>query len=391
MKSIRFENVEKYFAKNKVISGLNLSILSGERIILLGPSGCGKTTTLRMISGLENITAGNLYMGGRKVNDVESGDRNVAMVFQNYALFPHLTVFKNIAFGLRTHKLPKAEIKKRVEEIMGVLELGGLEDRLPRQLSGGQRQRVALSRAAIKKADFFLLDEPLSNLDAQLRVQARKELVKLHEMYHPTFVYVTHDQTEAMAIGHRIVLMHKGSVQMNDTPYELYYHPANVFTAKFIGSPPMNILEGQLTERSICLGQHKTDLSEAWLKTLGNQRNNKIKMGIRPENVSLSEDSSATAIPVYIKYVENYGNKLGAYFDVAGTECIALEEQNCGIYPGKLLYWKIALDKLSFFDSQTEKNIGYPKNHIHSKKEDSLEDFLDNGYELSRIPEILAV
>jgi ABC-type sugar transport system ATPase subunit len=228
---------------------------------------------------------------------------------------------------------------------------------------------VALARAAVKKADFFLLDEPLSNLDAQLRVQARKELVKLHEMYRPTFVYVTHDQIEAMTIGHRIVLIYHGSVQMNGTPYELYHHPANVFTARFIGSPPMNILDAWLAERALCLGQYKIELSDAWLWILENQSGNKIKVGIRPENVLLSENEAGRGIPVKVKYIENYGNKLGVYFDVAGMECISLEDQDKGICPGKILYWEIALNKLSFFDSQTEKNIGYPEEQLPDKEE----------------------
>jgi ABC-type sugar transport system ATPase subunit len=368
MKSIRFENVDKCYAKNLVIRGLNLKINSGERVILLGPSGCGKTTILRMISGLEDITAGNLYMGGHRINDVESGDRNVAMVFQNYALFPHLNVFKNIAFGLRTYRFSKEEIGKRVGDIMQVLELQGLEDRLPRQLSGGQRQRVALARAAVKKADYFLLDEPLSNLDAQLRVQARKELVKLHELYRPTFVYVTHDQIEAMTIGQRIVLMYRGTVQMDDTPYELYYHPANVFTARFIGSPPMNILDGRVVGRELCLGQYRLELSDPWLKMIGNRAGDKIMVGIRPENISLSENRSGHDIPVPVKYIENYGNKLGFYFDLAETECIALEEQDKGGCLGETWYWKLDFAKLSFFDHRTQKNIGYPQEYTLKKE-----------------------
>ena len=362
MKSIRFEHVAKHYDKNPVIKDLNLTMESGERVVLLGPSGCGKTTTLRMISGLEDISSGNLYMGSRLVNDVESGDRNVAMVFQNYALFPHMTVFKNIAFGLRTYGLPKDEIKRRVAEVVRILELGGLEERLPRQLSGGQRQRVALARAVVKRADYFLLDEPLSNLDAQLRMQARKELVKLHEIYHPTFVYVTHDQIEAMTIGQKVVLMYKGEVQMADNPYNIYHRPANVFTARFIGSPPMNVVEGTLEGRRLALGGLGLELNDDWMEVLGGRGATKVKLGVRPESIELSATCSGRGLPVTIKYVENYGNKVGAYFDLNGTECIAALDQD--VAQGRTLYWDVDFRKLSFFDAGTDLNIGYPEGYM---------------------------
>lgn len=360
MNTIKFENVTKSFGKTKVIDDLNLEIESGQRVILLGPSGCGKTTTLRMIAGLEEITSGKLYMGDRLVNDVESGDRDIAMVFQNYALFPHMTVYKNIAFGLRTHKLPKEEIRKRVQEVMKILKLEGLEDRLPRQLSGGQRQRVALARAAVKNAEYFLLDEPLSNLDAQLRVQARKELVKLHEINHPTFVYVTHDQIEAMTIGQKVVLMYNGKIQMADTPYNIYHRPVNVFTAKFIGSPPMNIMKVQLTGRKLKIGDAETELDDQWLDVLKGTGGERFYMGIRPENVQLSNEPDDKSIPICIKYVENYGNRLGAYFDLDHSECIACIEIGEELKKGEAVYWKLNPSKLSFFSIENEMNVGYP-------------------------------
>ena len=204
MKNIVFENVKKAYGKNVVVEDLCMEV-KGERLILLGPSGCGKSTTLRMIAGLENVTAGNLWMRDQVVNDVPCGERGVSMVFQNYALFPHMSVKNNIIYGLKAHKMDENEIDARLKEVLKMLELEGLEDRKPKELSGGQRQRVALARAVVKRADYFLLDEPLSNLDAQLRMRARKELVKIHEMYHPTLVYVTHDQIEAMTVGDRIV------------------------------------------------------------------------------------------------------------------------------------------------------------------------------------------
>lgn len=218
MKEIHFENVRKNYGKTEVVKGLNFTIEKGERLILLGPSGCGKSTTLRMIAGLEDISSGELIMDGKIVNHIPSGKRNVAMVFQNYALYPHMTVKQNITYALRMKKVPKKEIESRLEDVLMMLQLKGLEDRFPKDLSGGQRQRVALARAIVKQADYFLLDEPLSNLDAQLRVSARKELVKIHEKYKQTIVYVTHDQIEAMTVGNRIALLNEGVLQMLDTP-----------------------------------------------------------------------------------------------------------------------------------------------------------------------------
>lgn len=359
---IRFEHVKKAYGKNVVIPDLNLTIKPHERTILLGPSGCGKTTTLRMIAGLEDITGGSLYMNGVLVNDVQSGDRDIAMVFQNYALFPHMTVYKNIAFGLRTFKLSKAEVKERVDNMIHIMELDGLSDRLPRELSGGQRQRVALARAAVKNASFFLLDEPLSNLDAQLRTQARKELVKLHEMHKPTFIYVTHDQIEAMTIGQNVVLMNKGEIQMQDTPYNIYHRPINVFTARFIGSPPMNIAKMKVDGNTLCTGDMRIPLSEEWKKQIGNAR--EILCGIRPENIILEKEKTEGAAEVEIKYMENYGNKLGTYFDVGENEFIAMQEQYAETAIGEKVYWRPDYAKMSFFDCQTEQNIGYPETYL---------------------------
>ncbi|HIX59354.1 MAG TPA: ABC transporter ATP-binding protein [Candidatus Blautia gallistercoris] len=372
MNTIRFEHVSKSYGKTEVIKDLNLEIPSGQRVILLGPSGCGKTTTLRMIAGLEEITGGDLYMGESRVNDVESGDRNVAMVFQNYALFPHMTVYKNIAFGLRTYKLTKAEIQEKVEAIMGVLELKEYKDRLPRQLSGGQRQRVALARAAVKNARYFLLDEPLSNLDAQLRAQARKELVKLHEMNHPTFVYVTHDQIEAMTIGQKVVLMYGGNIQMADTPYNIYHRPINVFTARFIGSPPMNILKVRLTEGKLKIGHDLVELEDDWLALLTRTGKDEFYLGIRPEEVLLSHRDDGNCVQIAVKYAENYGNRLGIYFDIEEAECVASVEIGQGLGSSSQVFWSLKPSKLSFFDVETEKNIGYPEKYQKQENETLL-------------------
>lgn len=218
MKDILFEQICKAYNKNMVVRDLNLKVFSGERLVLLGPSGCGKSTSLRLIAGLEDITSGNLYMGNQLINQVDSGERNVSMVFQNYALYPHMNVRQNISYALKVNKFPSKEIVERTNEAITMLDLNGLEERKPKELSGGQRQRVALARAIVKRADYFLLDEPLSNLDAQLRSHARKELVKIHERYHQTMVYVTHDQVEAMTVGQKIALMHQGQLQAIDTP-----------------------------------------------------------------------------------------------------------------------------------------------------------------------------
>lgn len=262
MKNILFENVSKIYGKNPVIENLNIEVRTGERLILLGPSGCGKSTILRMIAGLEKVTEGKLYMGEKCVNEVDCGERNVSMVFQNYALFPHMTVKENILYGLKVHKVPKVEMKERLSQVLEMLDLKGLEERKPKELSGGQRQRVALARAVVKRADYFLLDEPLSNLDAQLRLRAREELVKIHEVYGQTMVYVTHDQMEAMTVGDRIALLNKGKIQMLDTPSNVYHKPANVFTAKFIGSPSMNIVEVGMSERSFWIGEQEMIIPE---------------------------------------------------------------------------------------------------------------------------------
>ena len=266
MKHIVFEHVGKAYGKNVIVKDLNMEIREGERLILLGPSGCGKSTTLRMIAGLEDLTEGNLYMDDRLVNDVPCGERDVSMVFQNYALFPHMTVRNNIIYGLKAHKIDPAEIEKRLSEVLSMLELKGLEDRKPKDLSGGQRQRVALARAVVKRAGYFLLDEPLSNLDAQLRLRARKELVNIHEMYHPTMIYVTHDQVEAMTVGQRIAVMHEGKMEMLDTPSKVYSRPATVFCAKFIGSPSMNIVEANYNDGVLSIGNQSIRLPNMWCR-----------------------------------------------------------------------------------------------------------------------------
>ena len=360
MDSIRFENVSKSFGKTKVINNLNLSIEKGERLILLGPSGCGKSTILRMISGLESVSTGNLYLNGKLANNIDSGDRDIAMVFQNYALYPHMTIEENVGYGLKIHKEKKDVIKSRVAEAIGILGLTGLEGRYPRELSGGQRQRVALARAIVKRSDFFLLDEPLSNLDAQLRGQARKELVKIHEMYGQTFIYVTHDQIEAMTVGQRIALVSEGDLQMLDTPHNVYHRPANIFVAKFIGSPSMNIINVKLEGRELVLGDQKVELPEMWLNQIQKEEHSQLKLGIRPENVLFTREKTKYSIEVDIKYVENYGNRVGFYTEIGGGEMISIMPED-EFTVGEKVYWNILPERLHFFDGNTTQSVGYPE------------------------------
>ena len=360
MKEIVFENISKSYGKTKVVNNLNLTIKEGERLIILGPSGCGKSTTLRMIAGLEEPTSGKIYMDGQCVNDVKSGDRNIAMVFQNYALFPHMTVADNITYALRVHKLPKEEVEERLKQAVDMLKLNGLEDRKPKDLSGGQRQRVALARAVVKRGDFFLLDEPLSNLDAQLRGHARKELVKIHEIYKQTFIYVTHDQVEAMTVGERIALMNKGDLQMLDTPHNVYNKPRNIFTAKFIGSPSTNICDIEYKNETITLGKQSIGLPKMWVKLVEANGNNRLCLGIRPEYIELSKEEDENAFKGTVKYIEDYGNKYGVYFEVEGIEIIAVVDE-CNLKASDIVYFAPNFEKIHLFDKDTEITLGYPQ------------------------------
>lgn len=360
MKEIRFEDVCKSYGKTEVVKNLNLTIKEGERLILLGPSGCGKSTTLRMIAGLEDITSGSLYMGDKKVNDLPSGNRNVAMVFQNYALYPHMNVLKNITYGLKVQKVPINEIERRTAAALDMLQLKGYENRLPKDLSGGQRQRVALARAVVKQSDYFLLDEPLSNLDAQLRVSARKELVKIHEKFKQTLVYVTHDQVEAMTVGDRIALMYQGQLQMVDTPDNVYHRPANIFTAKFIGSPPMNMIDIVFDQDRAILGSQEIQLGTEWSYFIQQNGERELVFGIRPEHIKLSKTQMRNGLKGRVKHIENHGDNYGVYIDLEGTEIIAMDESKKW-FPNEMIYLEPRLDKIHFFNKQTTNSIGYPK------------------------------
>lgn len=289
--SIRFEAVCKKFGMETIIPSLDLEITGGERLVLLGPSGCGKTTIMRLIAGLEQPVSGNIYMGEKMVNGIDASERNVAMVFQNYALYPHMTVFENMAFSLKLRKIPKAEMAKRIQDVADKIGLGSFLKRKPRELSGGQRQRVALGRAIVQQSPYFLLDEPLSNLDAQLRTSARNELVELHETFPATMVYVTHDQVEAMTIGQRIAVLNKGQIQQIGTPDEIYNRPANRFVATFIGNPQMNIVPVDIDDNGLSLAGQAISLPNDMVIGLKKYNRSQALLGVRPEAMTIQSVS----------------------------------------------------------------------------------------------------
>lgn len=368
MSSVTLKSVYKKFAGGvTAVSDFNLDIADKEFIILVGPSGCGKSTLLRMIAGLEEISEGELYIDGKLVNDMPPKDRDIAMVFQNYALYPHMTVFENMAFGLKLRKTPKDEIKKRVEEAAKILEIEHLLDRKPKALSGGQRQRVALGRAIVRYPKVFLLDEPLSNLDAKLRAQMRTELTKLHQKLATTFIYVTHDQTEAMTMGTRIVVMKDGFIQQIAAPQTLYETPANLFVAGFIGSPQMNTIEATVVDEGgvtyLTFGNAKIALPESKgrkpevLAYAGKQ----VIMGIRPENIhdediylSQFADSQAEA---NVEVVEMLGSETFLYLVCESHSFTARVSPRSTAKTGDKI--KVAFDtkKVHLFDKDTEKVI----------------------------------
>src|SRR5512138_528170 len=287
MAGVVYDHVTKQFGEVKAVNDLSLDIKDKEFLVLVGPSGCGKTTALRLLAGLEEISAGSIFIGDRVVNDVAPKDRDIAMVFQSYALYPHMSVYDNMAFGLRLRKTPKAQIDKRVKEAAGLLGIGELLQRKPKQLSGGQRQRVALGRAIVREPAVFLMDEPLSNLDAKLRVATRAELIKLHQRLQTTVIYVTHDQVEAMTMGSRIAVLRDGILQQLDTPQNLYDHPSNTFVAGFIGSPAMNFFEATVTggrdDLKLDTGSFRIPVPADRREKLANHIGKPVLMGMRPE------------------------------------------------------------------------------------------------------------
>ena len=319
MSEVKLENVIKAYDKKRVIDGVDLTIKDKEFIILVGSSGCGKSTILRMIAGLEEISGGNIYIGDKKVNNVHPKDRDIAFVFQSYALYPHMTVYENIAFGLKMRKVDKEIIDKKVREAAEILNLTEYLDRKPKQLSGGQRQRVALGRAIVRNPKVFLMDEPLSNLDAKLRVQMRAEIKKLHEKLQTTFIYVTHDQTEALTMGDRIVILDKGKIQQVDTPLNVYNNPKNKFVAGFIGSPQMNFIESKIVNGTLIMSEPVTELSIKVLDKLGDR--NEVTVGIRPE--CMMNSTGRIKLRVKAEMTELLGSEQIIYFNIGKDRCCA--------------------------------------------------------------------
>ena len=351
------------------VSDCTLDIADKEFVVLVGPSGCGKSTTLRMVAGLEEISDGELYIGDRLVNDVAPKDRDIAMVFQNYALYPHMTVFDNMAFGLKLRKTPKAEIERRVQEAAKILDIGHLLNRKPKALSGGQRQRVALGRAIVREPKVFLMDEPLSNLDAKLRVQMRTEITKLHQRLQTTFIYVTHDQTEAMTMGSRIVVMKDGLVQQVDTPQNLYDHPINLFVAGFIGTPQMNFFKVKLTKESdgvhAVFDDNRVKIPASKLQKFNSDSyiGKEVFMGIRPENIHDEEaflsNSADTVINVGVEIVELMGSETYLYLKTSGKEgnVVARVDPRSTARTGDQIRVAFDANRLHFFDADTEATI----------------------------------
>ncbi len=305
MSGVNLEGIVKAYGALQVVHGIDLTVAEKEFVVLVGPSGCGKSTTLRMIAGLEEITAGDLTIDGRRMNRIAPKDRDVAMVFQNYALYPHLNVADNMAFGLRIRRMPKAEIKTTIDDVAEILGLTPYLDRRPADLSGGQRQRVAMGRAIVRHPKVFLFDEPLSNLDAKLRTQMRAEIKRLHNRLGVTSVYVTHDQVEAMTLADRIVVMNDGRIEQIGTPMELFNDPANTFVAGFLGSPPMNQMKGTLTASGAKIGDAEIKIDGR----VGDHAGRDVIVGIRPEHVTLSAEGPSSALPISLDLVEPLGSE----------------------------------------------------------------------------------
>lgn len=373
MAEVILKNVEKQYPNGfKAVHGVNLEIKDGEFMVLVGPSGCAKSTTLRMIAGLEEITGGEIKIGDKIVNNLAPKDREIAMVFQNYALYPHMTVYENLAFGLKVSKVPKDEIDRRVKDVAEKLEITELLNRKPKEMSGGQRQRVAVGRAIIRKPKVFLFDEPLSNLDAKLRVSMRVRITQLHQQLkkdgeNATMIYVTHDQVEAMTMGDRICVMNKGKIMQVDTPLNLYNKPKNKFVAGFIGSPAMNIVEGKILQEGnslyIEIGEgYRLLLPEEKKDNLKSYIDKKVWFGIRPENIG-NEKSSAgkrcEKLKGIITIVERMGNEEFVYFNVGNVQLSSRInfEYSTHLNYGDNEEFYFEMDKIHIFDYETEENI----------------------------------
>jgi multiple sugar transport system ATP-binding protein len=368
MASVTLKHVYKRYGDVTAVKDFHLEIADQEFIVLVGPSGCGKSTTLRMIAGLEEISEGEIYIGDRLVNDVPPKDRDIAMVFQNYALYPHMTVYENMAFALKLRKFSKSEIDRRVREAAKILDIEHLLDRKPKELSGGQRQRVALGRAIVREPQVFLMDEPLSNLDAKLRVQMRTEISKLHQRLQTTFIYVTHDQVEAMTMGNRIVVMKDGIIQQVDTPTEIYQHPANMFVAEFIGSPAINFIRGSLVEEEqkvyfVATGV-KVPMPESKAAVLRDKGyvGKEVVFGIRPESIHADahflESSPESTIVGKVEVAENMGSEMILHVNGFGEQWLkARIPAQTSLSPGDSIKLAIDMNKAHIFDKETELRV----------------------------------
>ncbi|GAM62100.1 maltose/maltodextrin transport ATP-binding protein malK [Vibrio ishigakensis] len=372
MASVKLQEINKVYENGfHALHDINLDIQDGEFMVLVGPSGCAKSTMLRMVAGLESVSDGDLSIGEQLCNDVAPKDRGIAMVFQNYALYPHMTAYENMAFGLETAKKPKAEIEQRVAEAAELLEITDLLSRKPKQMSGGQRQRVALGRAMVRKPEVFLFDEPLSNLDAKLRVSMRMRISKLHQQLKQagnpaTMIYVTHDQVEAMTMGDRVCIMNKGRLMQVDTPMEVYHNPKNKFVAEFIGSPAMNMLPGTLVkagdsmsvsieELSLSLPQGKQTQASLW-------EDKSVYLGIRPEHLELSDSSDKEAIAATIMAVEELGSEKFLHTQADGHTLVCkLINHETPLSVGEICHLRLNMTKCHLFDESTEFNIFYNK------------------------------
>jgi multiple sugar transport system ATP-binding protein len=368
MAKVILKNLTKIFpgkVKVTAVDHINLEIKDREFVVLVGPSGCGKTTTLRMIAGLEEITSGEIYIDGRLVNEVLPKDRDIAMVFQNYALYPHMSVYKNMAFGLVLRHYPKAEIDKRVKEAAEILGITNLLHRKPKALSGGQRQRVAVGRAIVRKPKVFLFDEPLSNLDAKLRVQMRAELKRLHMKLQSTMIYVTHDQTEAMTMGDKIVVLKDGIIQQVDDPISLYDKPVNKFTAGFIGTPPMNFMEGTIFRRDSGFyfdeGTFQVKLLEDHYDRIQKYEDKKVILGIRPchiyDRLFVSDANADNTLPATVEVVELMGAEKHIYLKTKKNNFVAVMDSHVEMTVNQDIEVVFDLNKVYLFDYDTEEAI----------------------------------
>ncbi|MDG3085317.1 sn-glycerol-3-phosphate ABC transporter ATP-binding protein UgpC [Vibrio hannami] len=360
MHAVEVKKLNKTFGKTVILNDIDLEMEAGGFTVLLGPSGCGKSTLLRLIAGLEDVTTGKVVIGGKDVTIADPKDRDIAMVFQSYALFPHMTVRENIGFGMLINKKPKAEIEARVQDVADLLQIGQLLDRTPAQLSGGQRQRVAIGRALMREPKVFLFDEPLSNLDAKLRAEMRLELKKLHNKLDSTIVYVTHDQIEAMTLATKIILLNKGVPQQIGTPYEIYNKPANVFVAKFVGAPQINLLKGQLHQEGEEWG---VMVGESWIPVNGYEfaeqptQGRKVLLGIRPEHVTQSTLNSHYQVKLKVNAFEMTGSETLAELNMSDQPLRAKLDANIQIENGSSLPLHLNLQNVSLFCAATEERI----------------------------------